>query len=99
MSTAAISPVEIHEPAVLDQARQLIESLTPAGMQQAIVDAVDRNARSRGTECINLLAPGALVSPTVQRLLSCEVGQRVAEGHIGSVNRWFAGTKHIDEIE
>jgi glycine hydroxymethyltransferase len=35
----------------------------------------------------------------VQRLLSSEVGQRAAEGHIGSVNRWFAGTKHIDEIE
>jgi glycine hydroxymethyltransferase len=99
MSTAAISRVEIHDPAVLDQARQLIESLNPAEMQQAVVDAVDRNARWRGTECINLLAPEALVSPTVQRLLSSEVGQRAAEGHIGSVNRWFAGTKHIDEIE
>src|SRR5439155_20365281 len=22
-----------------------------------------------------------------------------AEGHIGPVNRWFAGTRHIDEIE
>ena len=22
-----------------------------------------------------------------------------AEGHIGPVNRWFAGTQHIDEIE
>jgi glycine hydroxymethyltransferase len=99
MSTAAISRVEIHDPAVLDQARRLIESLNPAEMQQAVVDAVDRNARWRGTECINLLAPEALVSPTVQRLLSSEVGQRAAEGHIGSVNRWFAGTKHIDEIE
>jgi glycine hydroxymethyltransferase len=99
MSTAAISRVEIHDPAVLDHARQLIESLNPGQMQQAVVDAVDRNARWRGTECINLLAPEALVSPTVQRLLSSEVGQRAAEGHIGSVNRWFAGTKHIDEIE
>jgi glycine hydroxymethyltransferase len=99
MSTAAISRVEIHDPAVLDQARQLILSLNPAQMQQAVLDAVDRNARWRGTECINLLAPEALVSPTVQRLLSSEVGQRAAEGHIGSVNRWFAGTKHIDEIE
>jgi glycine hydroxymethyltransferase len=32
-------------------------------------------------------------------LLSSEVGQRAAEGHIGPVNRWFAGTRHIDEIE
>jgi hypothetical protein len=50
-------------------------------------------------ECINLLAPEALMSPTVRSLLSAEVGQRAAEGHIGPVNRWFAGTKHIDEIE
>jgi glycine hydroxymethyltransferase len=35
----------------------------------------------------------------VRRLLSAEVGQRAAEGHIGPVNRWFAGTRHIDEIE
>jgi hypothetical protein len=41
MSTAAISRVEIHDPAVLDNARELIESLDPAGMQQAVVDAVD----------------------------------------------------------
>ena len=68
-------------------------------MQQEVVAAVDRNERWRGNECINLLAPEALVSPTVQRLLSAEVGQRAAEGHIGPVNRWFAGTKHIDEIE
>ncbi len=39
------------------------------------------------------------MSPTVQQLLSAEVGQRAAEGHIGPVNRWFAGTRHIDEIE
>jgi glycine hydroxymethyltransferase len=99
MQTVALPRVEIHDPNVLDQARDLIDSLSPAQMQQAVVDAVDRNARWRGTECINLLAPEALVSPTVQRLLSSEVGQRAAEGHIGSVNRWFAGTKHIDEIE
>jgi glycine hydroxymethyltransferase len=27
------------------------------------------------------------------------VGIRAAEGHIGAVNRWFAGTQYIDEIE
>src|ERR671937_321860 len=41
----------------------------------------------------------ACASPAVQRLLAAEVGQRAAEGHIGPVNRWFAGTRHIDEIE
>jgi glycine hydroxymethyltransferase len=97
--TGLTSLVEVHDSAVLNEASRLIESLTPQQVQQAVVDAVNRNAQWRGTECINLLAPEALVSPTVQRLLSSEVGQRAAEGHIGSVNRWFAGTKHIDEIE
>ena len=99
MAATLTSRGEVHDSAVLDEARRRIESLTPEAMQQDVVDAVERNARWRGTECINLLAPEALVSPTVQRLLSSEVGQRAAEGHIGSVNRWFAGTKYIDEIE
>jgi glycine hydroxymethyltransferase len=45
------------------------------------------------------LAPEAPTSPTVRRLLSAEVGTRAAEGHIGQLQRWFTGTKHIDEIE
>ena len=68
-------------------------------MQREVLAAVARNEQWRGNECINLLAPEALMSPTVRQLLSAEVGQRAAEGHIGPVNRWFAGTKHIDEIE
>jgi len=28
-----------------------------------------------------------------------EVGTRAAKGHIRPLNRWFAGTKHIDDIE
>ena len=43
--------------------------------------------------------PGTAPATTGRQLLSAEVGQRAAEGHIGPVNRWFAGTKHIDEIE
>ena len=35
----------------------------------------------------------------VRQLLAAEVGQRAAEGHIGPANRWFAGTRYIDEIE
>ena len=91
---------DVHDEATLEQARALLAACTsPAEMQREVVAAVDRNERWRGRECINLLAPEALVSPTVQRLLSAEVGQRAAEGHIGPVNRWFAGTRHIDEIE
>jgi glycine hydroxymethyltransferase len=60
---------------------------------------VGRNARWRGEECINLLAPEAPTSPGVRALLASEIGTRAAEGHIGPVNRWFAGTRHIDEVE
>jgi glycine hydroxymethyltransferase len=35
----------------------------------------------------------------VRALLSAEIGTRAAEGNIGAVNRWFAGTKHVDEVE
>ena len=68
-------------------------------MADSVVAAVKRNEEWRGKRCINLLAPEAPSSPTVRALLSAEVGTRAAEGHIGSANRWFAGTKHIDEIE
>src|SRR3954447_18857897 len=95
----ATVPAEVHDEATLAAARALIDATDPAGMQREVIAAVERNADWRGRECINLLAPEALVSPTVQRLLSSEVGQRAAEGHIGPVNRWFAGTRHIDEIE
>ncbi|MCB0183376.1 MAG: hypothetical protein KDE31_03890, partial [Caldilineaceae bacterium] len=44
-------------------------------------------------------APEAPTSPTVRRLLASEIGTRAAEGHIGRVNRWFAGTQYIDEVE
>jgi glycine hydroxymethyltransferase len=97
----ALAPTtEVHDPTTLAKARALLDACTsPAEMQREVVAAVERNEHWRGRECINLLAPEALVSPTVQRLLSSEVGQRAAEGHIGPVNRWFAGTRHIDEIE
>src|SRR6266852_4680994 len=91
---------EVHDAETLAKARELLDACaSPAEMQQEVVAAVERNERWRGRECLNLLAPEALVSTTVRRLLSAEVGQRAAEGHIGPVNRWFAGTRHIDEIE
>ena len=92
--------VEVHDEATLATARAVLDACAgPAEMQGEVLAAVERNERWRGRECLNLLAPEALVSPTVQRLLSAEVGQRAAEGHIGPVNRWFAGTRYIDEIE
>jgi glycine hydroxymethyltransferase len=96
----AIAPTEIHDDATLAAARALLDAAAdPAAMQREVLAAVERNAQWRGRDCLNLLAPEALVSPTVRQLLSAEVGQRAAEGHIGPVNRWFAGTRHIDEIE
>lgn len=92
--------VEVHDPAILAQARAVLDACRSAGdMQQAVLDAVQRNEAWRGRQCINLLAPEAPTSPTVRALLASEVGTRAAEGHIGAVNRWFVGTRHIDEIE
>jgi glycine hydroxymethyltransferase len=91
---------EVHDPAILSAARAILDNCgSPEEMQEAVLAAVRRNEKWRGQQCINLLAPEAPTSPTVRALLSAEVGTRAAEGHIGAVNRWFAGTKHIDEIE
>src|SRR5437763_5315007 len=91
---------EVHDPEILAQARALLDACQqPYEMQEAVLAAVTRNEEWRGKQCLNLLAPEAPTSPAVRALLSSEVGTRAAEGHIGPVNRWFAGTKYIDEIE
>src|SRR4051794_23251918 len=91
---------EVHDPQMLAQARALLDACaSPREMQEAVIAAVGRNEEWRGKSCINLLAPEAPTSPAVRALLAAEVGTRAAEGHIGAVNRWFAGTQHIDEIE
>ncbi|HLG74830.1 MAG TPA: serine hydroxymethyltransferase [Ktedonobacteraceae bacterium] len=91
---------EVHDPDILAQARAILDACrSPQDMQEAVLAAVTRNEEWRGRQCLNLLAPEAPTSPTVRALLSSEVGMRAAEGHIGPVNRWFAGTQHIDEIE
>src|SRR5260370_13233518 len=78
----------------------LLEAAADAeAMGREVLAAVGRNARWRGEQCINLLAPEAPTSPGVRALLSAEIGTRAAEGHIGPVNRWFAGTRHIDQVE
>ena len=95
-----INQVEVHDQAILSHARDIIDACnSPEEMQEAVLAAVSRNEEWRGKRCINLLAPEALTSPTVRGLLSSEVGTRAAEGHIGPINRWFAGTQYIDEIE
>ncbi len=94
------SPFEVHDPAILANARAVLDACRSGReMQDAVIAAVRRNERWRGEQCINLLAPEAPTSPAVRALLSAEVGTRAAEGHIGAVNRWFAGTRYIDEIE
>src|SRR3954463_9025720 len=95
----AANPIEVHDPAILAQARAVLDACaSPQAMQEAVLAAVARNAAWRGAQCINLLAPEAPTSPAVRALLAAEVGTRAAEGHIGAVNRWFAGTRYIDEI-
>lgn len=92
--------IEVHDSTILAQARAVLDACHSAQeMQQAVLDAVKRNEKWRGEQCINLLAPEAPTSPTARALLSSEVGTRAAEGNIGAVNRWFVGTKYIDEIE
>jgi glycine hydroxymethyltransferase len=91
---------EVHDPEILSETQRLLDACSsPREMQEAVLAAVSRNEEWRGKRCINLLAPEAPTSPTVRSLLASEVGTRAAEGHIGAVNRWFAGTRHIDEIE
>ncbi|HNP87213.1 MAG TPA: serine hydroxymethyltransferase [Kouleothrix sp.] len=94
------SALEVHDPEILAQARAVLDMChSGKAMQDAVIAAVKRNEQWRGEQCINLLAPEAPTSPAVRALLASEVGTRAAEGHIGKVNRWFAGTKYIDEIE
>lgn len=95
-----VNDIEVHDPKILANARAILDACQNASeMQQAVLDAVKRNETWRGQQCINLLAPEAPTSPTVRALLGSEIGTRAAEGNIGSVQRWFAGTQHIDEVE
>jgi len=91
---------EVHDDEILKVAQSILDrEPSPKKMADAVLTAVQRNEDWRGKRCINLLAPEAPTSPTVRKLLSAEIGTRAAEGHIGRVNRWFAGTQYIDEVE
>jgi glycine hydroxymethyltransferase len=91
---------QVHDAVMLARTRDLLEECASmAEMAGEVTAAVERNREWRGQRCINLLAPEAPTSPAVRSLLSAEIGIRAAEGHIGRDNRWFAGTRHIDEVE
>ena len=70
----ACHSVEVHDPDVLAGRATCSTARPTREMQQAVIAAVARNARWRGDECINLLAPEAPISPTVRALLAAEVG-------------------------
>jgi glycine hydroxymethyltransferase len=94
------SGFDVHDRELLAKARAMLDdAASPQRMADLVLEAVRKNEEWRGRRCINLLAPEAPTSPTVRRLLSAEIGTRAAEGHIGRVNRWFAGTQYIDEVE
>jgi glycine hydroxymethyltransferase len=100
MEETEASQFEVHDREALAAARATMNaSESPRLWAQAVIEAVKRNEEWRGERCLNLLAPEAPTSPMVRSLLSSEIGTRAAEGHIGRVNRWFAGTQHIDEVE
>jgi glycine hydroxymethyltransferase len=100
MEQTQSSQFEVHDQEALAKARSIIGATeSPRLWAQAVIEAVKKNEEWRGERCINLLAPEAPTSPMVRALLSSEIGTRAAEGNIGRVNRWFAGTQHIDEVE
>lgn len=100
LDTAKQTNFEIHDRDILMRAQKILDQAESArDMADSVLQAVQRNEEWRGKRCLNLLAPEAPTSPTVRRLLSAEIGTRAAEGHIGRVNRWFAGTQYIDEVE
>ncbi|MCA9910733.1 MAG: serine hydroxymethyltransferase, partial [Anaerolineae bacterium] len=77
----ATAQFEVHDPAILAQARKLLdEADSPRQMAEEVIAAVNRNEAWRGRECVNLLAPEAPTTPMVRNLLSAEIGTRAAEG-------------------
>ena len=100
MNDSETPQFEVHDREVLAKARSILrETESPRIWAQAVIAAVKKNEEWRGERCINLLAPEAPTSPMVRSLLASEIGTRAAEGNIGRVNRWFAGTQYIDEAE
>jgi len=71
--SGATNRIEVHDPDTLGAARAVLDACTDArAMGEAVKAAVERNARWRGEQCINLLAPEAPTSPAVRALLSSD---------------------------
>jgi glycine hydroxymethyltransferase len=77
----------------------LEEEATPRKMADAVLRAVQRNEDWRGKRCLNLLAPEAPTSPTVENCYRLKSAPGPLKAISGGVNRWFAGTQYIDEVE
>jgi glycine hydroxymethyltransferase len=62
-----------------------------------IQDIVENQNRWRGKECINMIASENSQSPAVRAMCTSDFMARYAEGHPGQ--RYYQGTKYIDQIE
>src|SRR5579864_7326785 len=93
------SQLEVHDPDILANARNVLDACrSPQQMQEAVLAAVQRNEVWRGLQCLNLLATEAPTSPTVRALLSAEVGIR-AGGKTPDSRRTEAGRRKDAAIE
>lgn len=93
----AVRPQLLRTVQKLAEAAKWMEGKSPDQIAAHVRELVAANRKWRGEECLNLLAPESLMSPGARSLLSEEISQRCAEGEIG--DRWFSGTKFIDELE
>jgi len=59
-----------------------------------ILSLVDKHEEWRGKKCLNLIPSENVMSPSVRRLLSSELGHRYT-----ARDRFYMGTRFIDEIE
>ena len=63
-------------------------------MIDEILSLVDTHEEWRGKQCLNLIPSENVMSQSVRRLLSSELGHRYT-----ARDRFYMGTKYIDEIE
>ena len=63
-------------------------------MIEDILSLVRKHDEWRGNKCLNLIPSENVMSPTVRRLLSSDLGHRYTARY-----RFYMGTKFIDEIE
>ena len=89
-----------HDQLLVKSAERKIQNCINAyEIKNLILEPIKKNNLWRGQECLNMVAADAPTTPIVRSLLSSEIGCRGTGGHIGRMNRCFAGMKYIDEIE